>query len=272
MKVAKNITFAKNDSNRMRKFIKFLVRNIPRIYLIKFSFAFSYIFSLFYIGKKQYCPICQGTFRTFLPYGYTDKNSDNRLCPRCLSLERHRLIWLYLEKETSVFSEPTKMLHIAPEQSFFKRFKKFENITYHTGDLESPIADFHFDIHQIPFEDNSYDFVMCNHVLEHVENEFQATSEIYRVLKPNGWAILQVPINLNFETTYEDSTITNSKEREKHFGQYDHVRWHGKDYASRLEKSGFTVESLDFVNTFSKDDIERMRLPKDEILFIARKL
>ena len=163
------------------------------------------------------------------------------------------------------------MLHIAPEQSFFKRFKKIENLTYHTGDLESPIADYHFDIHKIPFEDNTYDFVMCNHVLEHVEDEFKATSEIFRVLKPKGWAILQVPINLKFEQTYEDSSITDSKEREKHFGQYDHVRWHGKDYGKRLEKSGFIVEELNYTEKFSELDIERMRLPKNEILYIARK-
>ncbi len=252
--------------------MKFLVRNIPRIYLIKFSFAFSYVFSLFYVGKKQECPICEGHFRKFLPYGYTDENSDNRLCPRCLSLERHRLIWLYLQKKTDIFSKPTKMLHIAPEQSFYKRFKNINTLTYHTGDLESPIADYHFDIHKIPFEDNSYDFVMCNHVLEHVENEFQATSEIYRVLKHGGWAILQVPINLEFEVTYEDPSITDSKEREKHFGQYDHVRWHGKDYGKRLEKSGFKVEELNFISELPKEQIKKMRLSKNEILYIARKI
>ncbi len=163
------------------------------------------------------------------------------------------------------------MLHIAPEQSFFKRFKKAETITYHTGDLESPIADYHFDIHNIPFEDNSYDFVMCNHVLEHVEDDIKAMQEIHRVLKPNGWAILQVPINPNFETTYEDPSITDPKEREQHFGQYDHVRWHGKDYGQRLEKGGFKVEALDYIQNFSEKEIEYMRLPKNEILYIARK-
>jgi len=252
--------------------MKFLVRNIPRIYLIKFSFAFSYIFSLFYIGNKQECPICEGHFRKFLPYGYTDTNSDNRLCPRCLSLERHRLIWLYLQNKTDIFTKPTKMLHIAPEQSFYKRFKKIDTLTYHTGDLESPIADYHFDIHKIPFDNNSYDFVMCNHVLEHVEDEFKATSEIYRVLKPGGWAILQVPINLSFDKTYEDSSIVDAKEREKHFGQYDHVRWHGKDYGKRLEQSGFKVDELDYVSNFTDKDIERMRLAKNEILYIAKKI
>ncbi|MBN2668731.1 MAG: methyltransferase domain-containing protein [Bacteroidales bacterium] len=255
----------------MRQFIKFLVRHVPRIYLIRFSFAFSKIFALFYRGNKQYCPICEGHFRKFLPYGYTDTNSENRLCPSCLSLERHRQIWKYLENETNIFTQPTKLLHIAPEQSFYQKFKKIKTLDYYTGDLESPLAKYHFDIHQIPFDDNSFDVVMCNHVLEHVSDEFKASSEIYRVLKPGGWAILQVPINPTFETTYEDASITNPKEREKHFGQYDHVRWHGLDYPKRLEKSGFKVESLDYTNTFSATEIERMRLPIGELLYIARK-
>jgi ubiquinone/menaquinone biosynthesis C-methylase UbiE len=178
---------------------------------------------------------------------------------------------MYLKNKTSIFEKPTKMLHIAPEQSFYKRFKKTETLTYHTGDLESPIADYHFDIHKMPFDDNTYDFLMCNHVLEHVEDELKATQEIYRVLKPGGWAILQVPINLNFKETYEDSSITDPKEREKHFGQYDHVRWHGKDYGKRIARAGFDVEELNYIDEFNEDQIEKMRLPKNEILYIARK-
>ncbi len=253
----------------MRKFIKFLVRKVPRPVLIKFSYAFSWIVAAFYKGNKHECPICGGTYRKFLPYG--NKGDDNRLCPNCLSLERHRLIWLYLKNKTNFFTENLKMLHIAPEQSFYKRFKSLKNIDYYTADLESPLAEYHFDIHNIPFEDNMFDVIMCNHVLEHVKDEFKVTSELYRVLKPGGFAILQVPINLNFETTYEDWSITDPKEREKHFGQYDHVRWHGKDYADRLRKSGFDVEESDFVHEFSDEEIERYRLPRNEKLYIARK-
>ena len=255
----------------MRKFLKFIVRKVPRIYLIKFSYAFSWIFAAFYKGKKHHCPICGGNFRKFLPYGYTETSADNRLCPSCLSLERHRLIWLYLQNKTKLFTEPIKMLHIAPEQSFYKRFKAIKTLDYYTADLESPLAEYHFDIHEIPFEDNKFDFIMCNHVLEHVDDEFKVTRELYRVLNHGGFAILQVPINLAFEKTYEDKSITTPEEREKHFGQYDHVRWHGLDYPERLEKSGFVVDRLEYVNSFSDEEIEKMRLPKTEILYIARK-
>ena len=256
----------------MRKLLKFIVRKVPRIYLIKFSYAFSWIFAAFYKGNKQHCPICDGNFRTFLPYGYTDNNAENRLCPSCLSLERHRLIWLYLKNETKLFTEPMNMLHIAPEQSFYKRFKAIKTLDYFTADLESPLAEYHFDIHEIPFEDNKFDFIMCNHVLEHVDDEFKVTRELYRVLKPGGFAILQVPINLDFNKTYEDKSITTAKEREKHYGQYDHVRWHGLDYPERLEKSGFVVDSLGYIGKFTDEEVEKMRLPKSELLYIARKL
>jgi len=258
----------------MKLIIKILLKYIPRKYLIRFSFAFSGLFSLFYVGKKHHCPVCGGHFRTFLPYGYSDEKAENRLCPRCLSLERHRLIWLYLKNETSFFSEPLKMLHIAPEQSFYTRFKKIKTLIYHTGDLESPLAQFHFDIHQMPFGDNTYDMVMCNHVLEHVADEPKAGREILRVLKllkPGGQAILQVPINENFEKTFEDPSITEPKDRTKYFGQYDHVRWHGKDYAQRLRSYGFDVKEVQYTDQFTAEDIEKMRLTREKVIFVATK-
>ena len=254
----------------MRKFITFLVRKIPRPILIRFSFIFSKIVTLFYKGDNHECPICENKFRKMLPYG--NKGAVNRLCPSCLSLERHRLIWLYLKQKTGFFTDNLKVLHIAPEQSFFKRFKALENLDYTTGDLESPIVDIHFDIQNIPFEDNTYDVVMANHVLEHIPDEYKATSELYRILKPGGWAILQVPINPNFKETYEDKSITDPKEREKHFGQYDHLRYHGLDYASRLEKSGFKVDSNMFVEELGEELIEKYRLSKNETLYVAQKL
>ncbi len=254
----------------MRKFITFLVRKIPRPILIRFSFIFSKIVTLFYKGDNHECPICENKFRKMLPYG--NKGAVNRLCPSCLSLERHRLIWLYLKQKTGFFTDNLKVLHIAPEQSFFKRFKALENLDYTTGDLESPIVDIHFDIQNIPFEDNTYDVVMANHVLEHIPDEYKATSELYRILKPGGWAILQVPINPNFKETYEDKSITDPKEREKHFGQYDHLRHHGLDYANRLEKSGFKVDSNMFVKDLGEELIEKYRLSKNETLYVAQKL
>jgi len=211
----------------MRELIKFIVRKIPRPVLIKFSFIFGKIVSVFYAGSKVECTVCEKKFRKFLPYG--NQGQDNRLCPSCLSLERHRLIWLYLKNKTNFFTDKLDVLHIAPEQPYYKRFEKMGNLNYTTADLESPIAKVKMDIREMPFEDNAFDVLLCNHVLEHIDDELKATKEIYRVLKPGGWAILQVPLDSSLETTYEDSGITDPKEREKHFGQYDHLRIYGND-------------------------------------------
>jgi SAM-dependent methyltransferase len=249
--------------------MKFLVRNIPRPVLIRFSYFFAKLVMPFYKGNNVECPVCEKQFKKFLPYG--NKGATNRLCPSCLSLERHRLIWLYLRDFSNFFNETLNVLHIAPEQSFLKRFKALPNITYTTADLVSPIADIHFNVTNIPIEDNTFDVVICNHVLEHVDDDIKAMKEIYRILKPNGWAILQVPINLNFEETYEDFSITTPKEREKKFGQYDHVRWHGKDYAQRLEESGFKVVPFHASEHYSEALLNRYRLDNNETLFINMK-
>lgn len=253
----------------MKSIIKFLVRKVPRPILIKFSFIFSKIMSLFYKGNNVECPVCGNTFRKFLPYG--NLGIDNRLCPKCLSLERHRLIWLFLNKKTDFFSARLKVLHIAPEQPFLKRFKSLSNLKYTTADLISPIADVKMDIKDMPFNNNSFDVLICNHVLEHIDDEEKATSEIYRVLKKGGWAILQVPLDASKDETYEDLSITDPKEREKHFGQYDHVRLYGNDYPKRLEKSGLKVYPQNMVEEIGEELTERYRLDKSELLYFCKK-
>lgn len=204
-----------------------------------------------------------------MPYGIETRS--NVLCPKCLSLERHRLIWLYLKEKTDFFSKPIKFLHVAPEQCFHSRFKKFSNVEYITADLESPLADLHFDLHNIPLEDNSFDFFMCNHVLEHVKDDFQVMREIYRVINPGGTAILQVPQDYSLEKTYEDSSITDPLEREKYFLQKDHIRLYGTDYPERLRSVGFEVEEIHYARILGEELSERYRLPPDEILYLARK-
>ncbi len=255
----------------MRKLIQWLVRNIPRPVLIRFSYFFSFVFRLFYAGSRHECPVCGGRFRKLLPYGYGKKTSENRLCPKCLSLERHRLLWLYFKNRSDLFIKPQKMLHIAPEQCFLKRFKKIKTLDYTTGDLESPIADIHFDIRDIPLEDNLYDFVMCNHVMEHIDDEQKAIKEILRILKPGGKAILQVPLDYSREKTFEDPSITGRKEREEIFGQYDHLRVYGRDYNKRLEMAGFKVDVNNFVNSFSAEQRNKYRLMENEMIYIAYK-
>jgi len=255
----------------MRKLIKFLLKYIPRPFLIKISMLFNKPISFFYRGNNVQCTVCNKQFKKFMPYGYGNANKNNRLCPNCLSLERHRLLWLYFQKKTNLFTEKNDVLHMAPEQPFIKRFKKTENINYTTADLFSPIADVKTDIRKMDFEDNSFDIFICNHVMEHIDEEQKALKEVFRILKPHGWAILQVPIDYSLEKTYEDNSIIDPKEREKHFGQYDHVRQYGTDYPERLRKAGFKVIEDDFVKSFSDEEIERYRFDKNEIIYLCVK-
>jgi ubiquinone/menaquinone biosynthesis C-methylase UbiE len=144
-------------------------------------------------------------------------------------------------------------------------------LNYLTGDLVSPLADIHFDLHQIPLEDNRFEVVFCNHVMEHVDDPIQCMKELYRVMKPGGWAIMQVPQDMTRETTYEDASIVDPAEREKHFWQKDHVRLFGRDYLQWMEKAGFKVEVYNVEQNYDSDTIARFRLMKDELLYIARK-
>ncbi|BDX37359.1 hypothetical protein CYCD_07140 [Tenuifilaceae bacterium CYCD] len=142
---------------------------------------------------------------------------------------------------------------------------------YITADLISPWADVKMDVQAIPFPDSQFDVVICNHVLEHVDSDHKAMQEIHRVLKPNGFAILQVPMDLSMEKTLEDPSINTPELREKHYQQRDHLRLYGRDYGDRLRNAGFVVEENDFVKTFSAQLVERYALPKDEILYVCRK-
>ncbi len=205
-----------------------------------------------------------------MPYGYAHVRM-NALCPKCLSLERHRLLWLYLKEKTGFFSDNLKVLHIAPEQCFYKRFKRLGNISYTTADLESPLADIKFDIQQIPMPDNVYDIIICNHVLEHVENDHKALSELYRVLKPGGLAILQVPMVMDKEKTYEDPTITDPEERLKHFHQKDHFRIYGTDFPKRVQATGFTISETNYLDEIDPEIKKRYCLPEKEFMFGYRK-
>ncbi len=226
--------------------------------------------ALFYKGTKYTDPIDNKSFRTFFPYGYGTQR-PNVLSPSTLSLERHRLLWLYLKDKTDFFTAPKKVLHMAPEQCFIKRFKKLKNLDYTTADLYSPIVDVKADILDLPFEDNSFDIILCNHVLEHIIDDSKAMSELYRVLKPNGMGIFQIPQDLSLDKTYEDFSITSPEERAKHFGQYDHVRIYGKDYFDRLRNVGFIVNEVDYSKELSPEMVDKYRLVKGEILPVCFK-
>ena len=254
----------------MKNLFKFILNFLPRPFLIRLSYTARPFLAFLLKGDKFTDPIDGKSFKTFLPYGYS-KQRDNVLSPSTLSLERHRLFWLYLKNETDFFSTSKKILHFAPEQAFYKRFKKMTNLDYVTTDLNSPLADVKADICNLPFEDNSFDVIFCNHVLEHITDDTKAIQELYRILKPGGFGVFQVPQDLSREKTFEDNSITDKKERTKIFGQYDHVRIYGRDYFDKLGSVGFKVEEVDYTATLSEADVSKFCLAKGEIIPVCFK-
>lgn len=254
----------------MKQFFKFILNTIPRPLLIRLSYVARPIIAFLLKGNNYIDPIDGRSFKSFLPYGY-GKQRNNVLSPSTLSLERHRLLWLYLKNETDFFTKQQKVLHFAPEQAFYKRFRKMKNLNYTTTDLESPLADVKADICDLPFQDNEFDVILCNHVLEHIPDDTKAMQELFRVLKPQGIAILQIPQDLSREFTFEDNSITDRKERAEIFGQYDHVRIYGRDYFNKLRAIGFDVKEADYTTTLSQEDITKYCLAKGEIIPVCFK-
>lgn len=254
----------------MKKIFKRILNTIPRPFLIRLSYTARPFLAFFLKGNTYTDPIDGKSFKTFLPYGY-GKQRENALSPSTLSLERHRLLWLYLKNETDFFLAENKVLHFAPEQAFYKHFRNLKNLDYTTTDLLSPLADVKADICNLPFGDNEFDIILCNHVLEHIPDDTKAMQELYRVLKSSGMGIFQIPQDLSRETTFEDNSITDRKERAKIFGQYDHVRIYGRDYFDKLRSIGFKVEEVDYTATLSKEEITKYCLAKGEIIPVVSK-
>lgn len=252
------------------KIFKFVLNTVPRPYLIKLSYLVSPILAFWLKGDRYTDPIDGKSFKRFLPYGYGTQR-PNVLSPSTLSLERHRLLWLYLKNETGFFTKPLKVLHMAPEQCFLSLFKKMKHLDYTTADLYSPIVDVKADILNLPFEENQFDIILCNHVLEHIEDDARAMKELFRVMKSGGMGIFQVPQDITRETSYEDDTIQTPEDRAKHFGQYDHVRIYGRDYFDRLRAAGFKVEEVDYSKTLPGELVEKYCLAKGEILPVCFK-
>ena len=243
---------------------------VPRPLLIRLSYVARPFLALSLRGNTYQDPIDGKTFKKFLPYGYENQR-ENVLSPSTLSLERHRLLWLYLKNETDFFKAPRKVLHFAPEQAFYKRFRAMKNLDYTTTDLNSPLADVKADICDLPFEDDSYDVIFCNHVLEHIPDDTKAMQELYRILKPSGMAILQIPQDLQRADTFEDNSITDRNERAAIFGQYDHVRIYGRDYFDKLRTIGFKVHEVDYTAQLDAAEVDKYRLAKGEILPVCFK-
>lgn len=253
----------------MKRTIKFLINRVPRKHIQKVVHWGLPVSRLVYAGRRVQCPVCGGSFRKFLPYGYIDPR-PGALCPGCLSLERHRLMWLYLKNETDFFTASARLLHIAPEYCFIKRFARLGNLDYITADLESPLAKVKMDVQDIPFGDDTFDIIFCNHILEHVGDDHQAMRELYRVMRSGGYGIMLSPVNPARRTTYENPDITTPEERLRHFGQPDHLRDYGLDFADRLREAGFTVEEIDYCAYFPPETRGKYGLRK-EIIYLVRK-
>ena len=257
----------------MKRLIRFILNAIPRPILQRMAGWAVPLLGLLYVGRGRECHVCGTKRRKFLPYGYVTSR-DNALCPNCLSLERHRLLWLWLQRESDLFERRPRLLHVAPEVCLMRHLRKAykgHEEDYVTADLESPLADLHFDIQHIPLADESFDVVFCNHIMEHVEDDLQAMREIHRVMRRGeGWGVILSPVELEREKTFEDDSITDPEERTRIFGQYDHRRVYGRDYADRLREAGFEVEDLNYAAILTAEERERYALPKDH-LYIVRK-
>ena len=251
--------------------VSVLTRWVPRTVLQRGAHLALQSVAWSYAGNTLEDPIVGKSYRKMLPYGRV-RSRANALAPHSLSLERHRAVWAYLKGSTSFFTIQGKMLHLAPEYCFLKRFKDQTSLEYITADLNSPWADHHFDCHDIPFDDNTFDVLMANHLLEHVENDRQVLKEFCRVMKPGGWGILQVPVNYKDGDTAEDPNVTDPMERERLYWQQDHVRLYGhEDYPKRLKEAGFEVEVVDMKDALGEARFTRYSLGEERWIYKVTK-
>ncbi|MBN2174676.1 MAG: class I SAM-dependent methyltransferase [Bacteroidales bacterium] len=252
----------KNKKNKIYAKLKNL---LPKGVYLKALEVFLFFRAIKYIGNEVYCPCCNNSFKKFYPdwiYGQ---------CPRCGSSARHRLLILYLERKTNYFKKKLKVLHFAPENGLYRKFKKMKNLDYIAADIGSPRAKYKIDMTNIPFEDDSFDVVLSIHVLEHIEDDLKAIKELYRVQKRTGWSIHLVPITKTYETTYERIDVTSDNERRKYYGHPDHRRICGLDYYERFRKIGFDVIPDDFANDLLQSDIKKYGINPEEIIYLCLK-
>lgn len=237
-----------------------------------------------HFGGRNECPFCGARLRSFLPFGLHSEvlarervvgggRRLNARCPVCESIDRERLLWLYLKHRTDVLAQSLRLLHVAPEQPIRAQLQDRANIAYLSADLDDDDVMVNMDITRIAYPDGSFDAVICNHVLEHIIDDATAMSELHRVLKPGGWAILQVPISLRLARTFENAALTTPGEREMAFGQSDHVRIYAGDYAERLQRAGFAVEKFFWTREGAEFGVDgnRYGLNPDECVHVARK-
>ena len=237
---------------------------------------------IIYFGFKYKCNICNSSVRCMLPGGikheFFERNivseagyRENCFCPVCYSRDRIRLVYYYMKKYTDIFNGKNTILHFAPELVIKDKILKNKLVKYYDGDIKKGRASYIVDIRKIQFEDNMFDYIICNQVLEHILEEEQAILELKRVIKPQGKIIITVPICISNEYTIENNGITNPQKRLEVFGQKDHVRLYGRDFKKRLEKYGFSVEEYDFEKIEGIEKAKKFAMPKYGLIYIASK-
>lgn len=219
--------------------------------------------------SEVYCPVCERSFYFFI------RIKNDNISPLWGAKSRHRLEWLYLKQETDFLERRTDLLHIAPEYCLFQRLQVMENINYYPGDKFEEGYGVQKGVHQLDLTrltmpDESFDCIICNHILEHIPDDHKAMTEMFRVLKKGGKAIIMVPIDLDRQETYENWNIKTADDRTKHFGQWDHVRFYSLDIVQRLASVGFKVSAIKYSEKFSTEEYVTYGLCPDYI-FVAAK-
>jgi len=252
------------------RFHKMLVRIMPKALYNKILKIYKKILYAYYSGNNFICPCCGGHYRKFLSFGRFHRS--NVRCPYDDSLERHRLLWIYLMNETNFFQGNHRVLHFGPEDCFQNYFKTLSNLQYISADLDSYKAMIEIDITKIMYKANYFNYIICSHVLEHVLDDNKAMIELFRVLEPGGMVFVQCPINYKLEKTFEDRTITSPEDRERIFGQSDHVRIYGPDFKERLKRAGFQVKVEKYAHLLPNNIIKKFVLNKNDEIFICTKI
>ena len=219
--------------------------------------------SLRHRGDAVECNCCGGCFDRFIAHN----ERQFAKCPRCGSLERHRLLLVFLQTRTALFSRPLSILHVAPEYGLQAKLRGRPHAEYVSVDLDSPFASEHADVLALPYCDARFELVICNHVLEHVSDDRRALREIHRVLRPGGSAILMSPIDESRADTLEDWSVSSPLDRSRVFGQSDHVRRYGRDFADRVTGQGFEVQTVRMLDEVDSGQATRLGLRRVSGLF-----
>lgn len=246
-----------------------------RIFFRKIRWKFLYYcqsIMLLKIKKIFYCPIDDKRYRTFVKINNLSLSRDSG------ARARHRFIWFYLKNETELFNKKNiSLLHISPEYNFYEKLRKIKMINYHPVDKFEPGYDYlsltrNFDLLDENPASEKYDFIICNHVLEHIIDDEKAIRNLFSLLADNGTLIVTVPILKNNQPTYEDFSIISPEERKKHFGQWDHVRYYGTDISERFQKAGFLVKTVKSGNYLTEKQRKEFGIPDELYLFRLSKM